>query len=299
MFSAPLSLTTDTHFELPSYLHEQGADNAWSHANMGGRDIHSYLVAPLFDATGNLWLCDTPFGRIFRVTPTGEWDLIIKYDGWPSGLRFHRDGRLFVADARHGILSLDINLRKLSPVVTHHLSQRFLGVNDLLFASNGDLYFTDPGQSGLHNAIGAVYRLKANGAEFGECQQLIDNIPSPMGLALSVSEESLLIAAGNDNAIWRAPLVEGGVSRVSKFIQLSGGVGPGGLAIDSDDNLYVAHHGLGAAWMFDKRGEAKYRIDSSRGDYTTALTTDPNDPRVVLMTESQTGTVLKASLPMY
>lgn len=299
MFSAPLSLTTDSHFELPSYLHESGVDNAWCAANVNGRDIHSYLVAPTFDAMGNLWVCDTPFGRIFRITPTGEWDLIIKYDGWPSGLAFHRDGHLYVADARHGILSLNIDLRKLSPVVTHHLSQRFMGVNDLCFAKNGDMYFTDPGQSGLHQPTGGVYRLKATGDTFGELQKLLSNVPGPTGLALSTDEDYLFISAAHDNAIWRAPLVEGGVSRVNKFIQLSGGVGPGGIVIDIDDNLFVAHLGLGTGWMFDKRGESKYRIDSCRGDSTTALTLDVNDPRVVIMTESITGTILKASLPMY
>lgn len=303
MFSAPLSLTTDSQFELPSYLHESGVDNAWCDANVNGRDIHSYLVAPSFDSAGNLWVCDTPFGRIFRVTPTGEWDLIIKYDGWPSGLAFHRDGRLFVADARHGILLLDIDLRKLSPVVTHHLGQRFLGVSDLCFASNGDLYFTDPGQSGLQQQNGGVYRLRAvqnvSGEDFGDLQQLLGHVPGPSGLALSADEETLFISATQDNAIWRAPLVTGGVTRVSKFVQFSGGVGPAGIRIDHDENLFVAHVGLGAAWMFDKRGEAKYRIDSSRGDTTSALTLDATDPRVIVITESHTGTILRVSLPMY
>jgi len=299
MYSTPLSLTTDTHFELPSFLHEAGVENPWSHANLGGRDIHSFLNAPVFDASGNLWLVDTPFGRIFRVTPTGEWDLITKYDGWPSGLKFHADGRLFIADQRHGILQFDVSLRKLSPVVTHYVGQRFLGVSDLVFATNGDLLFSDAGQSGLQAADGALYRLKAN----GELQKLVGGIPGPTGVALSVNEETVLIGVAGDNAIWRAPLVEGGASRVGRAIQLSGGfgamAGPGGIATDSDDNVFVAHNGMGCVWMFDKRGEPKYRVDSSRGDWISGLTLDPADPRTILITEAQTGVLLKASLPMY
>ena len=299
MYSTPLSLTTDTHFELPSFLHEAGTENAWAHANLGGRDIHSFLDAPVFDQSGNLWLADTPFGRIFRVTPTGEWDLITKYDGWPRGLKFHADGRLFIADQRHGILQFDVSLRKLSPVVTHYVGQRFLGVSDLVFASNGDLFFSDAGQSGLQAADGAVYRLKAN----GELQRLVGGIPGPTGVALSVNEDTVLIGVAGDNAIWRAPLVEGGVSRVGRAIGLSGGfgamAGPGGIVTDSDDNIFVAHNGMGCVWMFDKRGEPKYRVDSSRGDWITGLTLDPTDPRTILMTEAQTGVLLKASLPMY
>jgi len=299
MYSTPLSLTTDTHFELPSFLHEAGAENPWSHANLGGRDIHSFLAAPVFDTSGNLWLADTPFGRIFRVTPTGEWDLITKYDGWPSGLKFHADGRLFIADQRHGILQFDVSLRKLSPVVTHYVGQRFLGVSDLVFATNGDLFFSDAGQSGLQAADGALYRLKAN----GELQRLVGGIPGPTGVALSVKEDTILLGVAGDNAIWRAPLVEGGVSKVGRAIQLSGGfgaiAGPGGIVTDSDDNVFVAHNGMGCVWMFDKRGEPKYRVDSSRGDWISGLTLDPADPRTIVITEAQTGVLLKASLPMY
>jgi gluconolactonase len=295
MFSAPLSLTTDSAFELPTYLHENSAGNAWVDANLHGRDIHSFLEAPCFDAMGNLWVVDIPFGRIFRITPTGEWDLIVKYDGWPNGLKFHRDGRLIIADYRHGLLALDVDARKVSPFVTHYLSQRFRGVNDLTFARNGDLYFTDQGQTGLHDPSGAVYRLNAD----GQLQRLLDNVPSPNGLVLSHDENFLFVAATRDNAIWRVPLIEGGVSKVSKFIQLSGGFGPDGMTMDHDNNLLIAHHGMGCVWQFNARGEPKYRIDSSRGDWTTNLAFDPNDPRTVFITESQTGTVLKAMLPLY
>ncbi|MBL8523065.1 MAG: SMP-30/gluconolactonase/LRE family protein [Betaproteobacteria bacterium] len=295
MFNVPLSLTTESAFELPSYLHESGAHNPWVDANLHGRDVHSFLEGPCFDADGRLWLVDIPFGRIFRVTPTGEWDLIVKYDGWPNGLKFHPDGRLIIADYRHGLLAMDVESRRISPLVTHFISSRFIGVNDLTFSSAGDLYFTDQGQSGLHDACGAVYRLKADGT----LQQLLDGIPSPNGLVLSPDENFLFLAVTRDNAVWRVPLVEGGVSKVGKFIQLSGGTGPDGLAIDSDGNLYVAHHGLGCVWQFDKRGEARYRIDSSRGDWTTNVTVHPHHPNELFITESQTGTVLKATLPLY
>ena len=264
-------------------------------ANLHGKDIHSFLEGPCFDSQANLWVADIPFGRIFRITPTGEWDLIVKYDGWPNGLKFHADGRLIIADYRHGLLALDVESQRITPLVTHHVSQRFKGVNDLTFASNGDIYFTDQGQTGLHDPSGAVYRMNAD----GKLQQLLAGIPSPNGLALSEDQNFLFVAVTRDNAIWRVPLVEGGVSKVGKFIQLSGGTGPDGIAIDNDGNLYVAHQGLGCVWQFDRRGEAKYRIDSSRGDWTTNLAIHPQHPNEIYITESQTGCVLKATIPMY
>ncbi len=295
MSPVPLSLTTETAFELPAYLHESSVGNAWVDANLHGRDVHSFLTGPCFDRQGNLWLADVPFGRIFRITQTGEWDLISKYDGWPCGLKFHPDGRLIIADYRHGLLALDVDARKISPFLTHQFSQRFMGVSDLTFAKNGDLYFTDPGQTGLHDASGAVYRLTHG----GHLQRLLDKVPGPNGVVLSADENFLLIAATRDNAIWCAPLIDGGVSKVGKFIQLSGGTGPHGITTDSDGNLLVAHAGLGCAWCFNKRGEAKYRVDSSRGDWTTHVAIHPFHPDEIFITESQTGSVLKAILPMY
>ena len=299
MFSAPLSLTTDTAFELPSYLYESGIGNAWVDAHLQGRDITSYLDAPCFDTQGNLWVVDIPFGRIFRITSSGEWDLIVKYDGWPSGLCFHPDGRLIIADARHGLLALDVTERQIKPFLTHTQSQRFKGVKEVIFSRDGDCYFSDPGQTGLQDASGAVYRLTADGS----VQRLLDSVPNPRGLALNHAESILFIAAAADNAIWQAPLVDADVSKVGKFIQMTGGMGsgagPNGIASDSDNHLFIAHNGLGAVWQFDKRGEPKYRIDSSRGDWTTNVAFDPKEPRNLFITEAQTGTVLKAILPLY
>ncbi|MBL8512206.1 MAG: SMP-30/gluconolactonase/LRE family protein [Betaproteobacteria bacterium] len=295
MFSAPLSLSTSTAFELPGHLHESGMNNPWVVANLQGRDVHSHLKGLCFDDQGLLWVADVPFGRLFRITPSGEWDLIVQYDGWPVGLRFHPNGRLIIADQRHGLLALEVESRQISPYLTHHLTQRFLGINDLTFARNGDCYFTDAGQSGLHNSNGALYRLRAE----GELQCLLHHLPGPAGLALTPDQENLLIAMSADNAIWRVPLAEGGAGRVGRFIQLSGGSGPEGLAIDSDGNVAIAHSGLGCAWLCNRRGEPKYRIDSARGDTTCRLTLHPHHPDEIFISEAQTGTILRVTLPMY
>ena len=60
------------------------------------------------------------------------------------------------------------------------------------------------------------------------------------------TETSLYVAVTRANAVWRVPLMpDGSVAKVGNFIQLSGGGGPDGLAVDRDGNLAVAHIGLG------------------------------------------------------
>src|ERR1051326_8249231 len=156
---------------------------AWSDPNRQGAAVDSFLEGPSFDRKGNLWCVDTPFGRIFRISPKGDWDLVVQYDGWPNGSKFHKDGRLFVADYRHGIMVLDVKAGRIEPLLQTAYSEGFKGCNDLNFAPNGDLYFTDQGQTGIADPTGRVFRLKAN----GDLQRMVNNAPSPNGVTVNAN----------------------------------------------------------------------------------------------------------------
>src|SRR5947199_9926168 len=77
---------------------------AWSDPNRQGAEVECFLEGPSFDREGNLWIVDIPFGRIFRISPKQEWDLVVQYDGWPNGLKFHKDGRAFITDYKPIVL---------------------------------------------------------------------------------------------------------------------------------------------------------------------------------------------------
>jgi hypothetical protein len=164
--------------------------------------------------------CDIPFGRIFRISPQKEWDLVVQYDGWPNGLKFHKDGRAFIADYKKGLLVLDPQTARLEPILETAYSEGFKGLNDLHFAANGDLYFTDQGQTGIADPTGRVYRLCSNGA----LDRLCANVPSPNGITLSTTEQHCYVAVTRSQQIWRLPLMaDGSVSKTGVAIQLSGG----------------------------------------------------------------------------
>ena len=82
-------------------------------------------------------------------------------------------------------------------------AESFKGLNDLVFAGNGDLYFTDQGKTGLHDPTGRVYRFTAD----GHLQALIETLPGPNGLVLS-PDEKVLYVGSRANAIWWQPLFE-------------------------------------------------------------------------------------------
>jgi gluconolactonase len=263
----------------------------WSRANKRGQVVDSFIEGPCFDAQGNLFVTDIPHGRIFRIAPDGDWTMVAEYDGEPNGLALHADGRLFITDYKNGILALDPATGRIEPVLTRCNSERFKGVNDLIFARNGDLYFTDQGQTGLHDPTGRVYRLRTN----GQLDCLIQNGPSPNGLALTPEEDVLFVAMTRDNAIWRVPLLpQGGTAKVHRFASFHGATGPDGMAVDAEGNALVAHAGLGHVIILGHQGQMIAALKSCRGSFTTNVAFRPDGEGVVI-TDSTTGTLLQAS----
>jgi len=280
---------------MPENLRMKGRRSGWAFGK-GNDNLHSFLEGPSFDREGNLYVVDIPYGRIFRVSPEAEWQLVAEYDGWPNGLKIHRDGRIFIADHLRGLMQLDPDTGAVIPILETVRREGFRGLNDLIFASNGDLYFTDQGQTGLQDASGRVFRMRAD----GHIDCLISNVPSPNGLVLTSDEKTLLVAATRANQIWRLPLhADGTTSKVMAFITLSGGLtGPDGLALDSEGGLAIAHCGLGTVWLIDRLGEPQWRIRSCAGLATTNLAYGGPDMRWLYITESDSGTILRARVPV-
>lgn len=285
-------VASEVHAQLPDQF-RKAVVTEWSRANKSGEPADSFLEGPCFDHDGRLHVVDIPHGRIFRIEMDGAWSLVAAYDGEPNGMALHPDGRLFIADYRRGILALDPASGVISPVLTRRNSECFKGVNDLVFARNGDLYFTDQGQTGLHDPTGRVFRLRTD----GRLDCLLDNGPSPNGLVLSADERVLFVAMTRDNAVWRLPLLpDGGTAKVGRFASFHGTSGPDGLAIDGDGNLLVAHASLGAVFVVGPQGEPVARIVSCRGKTVTNLTIRPSSGDIFI-TESATGTILRADWP--
>ncbi len=273
--------------------------NEWSDANKPGHDVDCFLEGPSFDREGNLFVVDIPFGRIFRISPALEWTLAAEYDGWPNGTAFHKDGTLWIADYRRGLLRLSSRAdgspaaRDPSPILAHRNTESFKGMNDLTFDFEGNCYFTDQGQTGFHDPTGRVYRLRAG----GQLDLLIAGIPSPNGVALDVSGRFIYVAVTRANQVWRGPiLADGNVSKVGAFRTFFGTSGPDGMAVSADNGLVVCHASLGGAFVCNAKGEITHFVKSPAGSTVTNVAFRPGTSKVV-MTESETGSILEADLP--
>jgi len=292
LFAPAQRVETRVFARLPEHLRVKGRRSGWAFGK-GNDELHSFLEGPCFDRAGNLYVTDIPYGRILRVTPDAQWSVAAEYDGWPNGLAIHKDGGIFIADHKRGIMALDPASGWVEPVLENVRREGFKGTNDLTFASNGDLYFTDQGQTGLQDPTGRVFRLRHN----GDVYCLIDKVPSPNGLVLSRDEKTLFLAVTRANQIWRVPLhPDGTTSKVGAFITLSGGGGPDGMALADDGSLAVAHVGLGSVWIFDRLGEPRYRLVSCEDLSTTNIAFGGPADKTLFITESDSGTILAAEV---
>lgn len=280
--------------QVPERLHITGRVSQWTRLQRGTDEVGVFLEGPVLDPSGSLFVTDLAWGRILRFEPDGAVSVVLEYDGEPNGLVFHPDGRLLIADFRHGLLVADLAKGSTEPLLIRSGYDRFRGVNDLAFDGAGNLYFTDQGGSDLQSPTGKVFRLRPD----GELQAVVHGAPSPNGLVYDDQQSLLYVAMTRDNSLWRVQWAPDGRTRAGRWVQLSGGMGPDGLEIDDQGRVYVAHLGLGVVWVFDPRGIVVGAIRSPVGDAVTNVHVDRHSGMAYL-TESITGCVLRADTHLF
>jgi len=186
-----------------------------------------------------------------------------------NGLRIDAEGRLCACehgDRRVSQLDVKLNgdtkpLRGLDKIKKTTLADKWNGKrlnspNDLVFAKNGDLYFTDP-PYGLEKNIDdpareldfqGVYRIKKG----GKIELLTKEMSRPNGIALSPDEKTLYVANSDPKVpVWMAfPLgADGKIGKGKVFFDSSKLVGkdnpglPDGLKVDTDGRLWATGPG--------------------------------------------------------
>ena len=189
-----------------------------------------------------------------------------------NGLTLDSQGRLVACE--HG----DRRISRLEPgggkrtLADNYQGKRLNSPNDLVYKSNGDLYFTDPpyGLPKRENdpmrelAWFGVYRLSKD----GQLTLLTKEMTRPNGLAFSPDEKTLYVAQSDEaKAIWMAFPVNAdgtlGTGRVfadvTSMVKTHPGL-PDGMKIDSKGNLWAT--GPGGVHIFAPDGKRLGRIET-------------------------------------
>ncbi|MBI5821890.1 MAG: SMP-30/gluconolactonase/LRE family protein [Verrucomicrobia bacterium] len=228
-------------------------------------------------AEGCLLFSDVPRNTVYRWTTRVGVSVFLKSSGYTgqlksgqqepgsNGLTLDAEGRLVLCE--HGdrrVARLERNGRKTT-LADRYEGKRLNSPNDLVFKSNGDLYFTDPpyGLPKLNNdptkelPFNGVYRLARNGG----LTLLIHELIFPNGLAFSPDEKTLYVAnSDSQRAIWMAYDVkpDGTLANGRVFFDATplrkGRKGlPDGMKVDGRGNIFAT--GPGGVLIFSPDGK--------------------------------------------
>ena len=230
-------------------------------------DGFTWVEGPVWHNQGSyLLFSDIPANSVYKWKPREGVSLFLKNSGYSgttpfagkesgsNGLTLDEQGRLVLCrhgDRQIGRLETD---GKITVLAGRYDGHKINSPNDLVFKSNGDLYFTDP-PFGLPNGfadsskapVQGVYRLSKDGT----VTLLIHDIKAPNGIAFSPDEKTLYVSdVDPKRAAWLAYDVkpDGIVTNGRVFFDATRWrkdpfFGPDGFKVDQHGNIFGARPG--------------------------------------------------------
>jgi gluconolactonase len=222
---------------------------------------------PVWAPDGYLLVSDFRANLIYRWSPDDGLSVFRRKSGYAgldiadhvlpgsNGLAFDRERRLTIAEhGRRQVVRLERN-GDVTVLADRYEGRRLNSPNDLVYKSDGSLYFTDPpfGLPGVHDDLrrelsySGVFRWLE-----GRLVLLSADLRGPNGLAFSPDERYLYVTNWDaaNSAIMRYEVsADGGIGNGRALLAMRGD----GLKVDRFGNLYVA--GLGGIWTISPTGE--------------------------------------------
>jgi len=231
-----------------------------------------FTEGPLWRPDGHLWFSDVVGNVLRSITPTGEAQVLIPDAGGKSnappgsfvgsnGMIADKDGYVLLCQhTNRDIVRVGPDL-KMTTYLDKFEGKRFNSPNDLVYRSDGSLYFTDPPYGLAKQDDDPAKELKFNGVfryAHGKLQVVIKDLTRPNGLAFSPSGNVLYVANSEPKKFWMRYDVaaDGTVSNGTVFADVTNekadGV-PDGMKVDAEGNIYAA--GPGGIWVFSPAGK--------------------------------------------
>ncbi len=207
-----------------------------------------------------LLFSDIPNNTIYRWKEGEGLSVFLRPSGYAGDDPFGRElgsnaatldpqGRLVIADqGNRRVVRLNEQGFTKTVLADRYDGKRLNSPNDLVYRSNGDLYFTDPpyGLTGLNASpakelkVNGVYRLDAR----GRLTQVISDLTFPNGVAFSPDERTLYIQVSDpENAVWMA-----------YDVMADGSVAHGRVFFDANALVRAGRKGLPDGMKVDRRG---------------------------------------------
>jgi gluconolactonase len=248
----------------------------------------TWVEGPVWD-DGSLFFAEIPSNSIRRWTPGKGVSIFLQPSGYKgtdaygrepgsNGMTLDARGRLTVAGhAQRDVFRFETRDAhgQITILADSYQGKKLNSPNDLVYRSNGDLYFTDP-PYGLRTQkdsdaekelqVNGVYRIphaleQKPGAPpaRAELQLLITDLPRPNGIAFSPDEKYLYVNNSEPKKIWMRYRVkaDGTLTEPKLLYDATSDKrvgGPDGMKVDVEGNIYSA--GSGGIWIISPEGKA-------------------------------------------
>ncbi len=221
----------------------------------------------LGDARCVLW-SDIPNDRILRWDEeTGAVGIYRKPSNNANGNTRDRQGRLVTCEHRGRRIVRTEYDGALTVLMDSHEGKRLNSPNDIVVASDGAVWFTDPvfgllgyyeGEKAESELPAAIWRIDP---QTGRASMIADDIAGPNGLAFSPDERTLYVVASRETPRKILAFDVSDATRIGNrrtFIDAGSG-SPDGFRVDVDGNLWcgwgMGDPELDGVRIFNPRGE--------------------------------------------
>ena len=218
-------------------------------------DGFRFTEGPYWHSDGYLIFSDIPANVVFRWTEDEGTSVFLEPSGNSNGITMDPDGHIVVAQHAGRVSRLKADGTPV-PIVEQYEGMRLNSPNDLVYHSNGTLFFTDPsfGVSDEDRELdfSGVYRLGTD----GDLAVIFSDFDLPNGIALSPDESVLYF---NDTATGNIVRMDvdadghvGGAVLFATVGEWSQYGAADGMKTDADGRVYTT--GPGRLHVFDAGG---------------------------------------------
>ena len=294
-----------------------------------GRELTSSLEfpeGPIAMPDGSVTVVEIAGGRLTRVRPSGELEVVADLGGGPNGAAMGPDGKCYVCNnggfswyrSETGFLrprgraeeyesgrieQVDMTTGEAKVLYNCCGDVSLKGPNDIVFDKSGGFWFTDFGK--VYDRVmdrGAVYYARCDGSMIKEA---IFPILTPNGVGLSPDGSRLYVSETETSRLWVYEVTgEGEVSK-QPWPSPNGGqlvYGPPGyqrfdsLAVEAEGNICVATLVRGGISVISPDGEL-VEFHEAPEPYCTNICFGGEDMKTAYITLAGTGRLLAVDWP--
>jgi gluconolactonase len=254
----------------------------------------TWTEGPVWIPAGYLLFAEIPSNSIRKWTPGGGVSVFLQPSGYKgsvpftgpepgsNGMTLDTRGRLTVA----GHAQRDVwRLERVDPkaqvtvLADSYQGKRLNSPNDLVYKSDGTLYFTDPAYglpkvdkdstkelpfAGVYRLPGAVNQKPGAPPDHDHLQLLTKELPRPNGICFSPDEKYLYVNNSEPKKLWMRYTVkpDGTITDGKVFFDATSDTragAPDGMKVDQSGNIYSA--GPGGVWIFSPEGKHLGTLD--------------------------------------